>query len=196
VGPAVREAPRLLGRVLARRFAGDRIARARIVEVEAYEPDDPASHSFRGLTGRNAVMFGDPGHLYVYLIYGVHSCMNVVTGPEGTGSAVLLRAGEPLDGLDAMRVRRPRGRDRDLCRGPGRFAQAFGVDRSLDGVDLFDEEGEIWIEPGRPLAPARIAVSTRVGIRRGADRPWRFYERGSPFVSRGPAASPSAASRP
>jgi len=177
-------APDLLGRVLVRRSVpGPRLA-ARIVEVEAYAPDDPASHAFRGRTERNAVMFGRPGHLYVYFTYGMHFCMNVVTGQRDEGSAVLLRAGEPLEGIDGMRDRRGRSSLHELCSGPAKLCQAFGVDRRMDGWDLV-HGSEMWFLEGEPVA----AVSgPRVGIRVGLDRPWRFRAVGSSFVSRARAA--------
>ena len=150
--------------------SGVRLA-ARIVETEAYAQDDPGSHSFRGQTPRNASMFGAPGHLYVYFTYGMHFCMNVVTGRIGEGSAVLLRAGEPLEGLETMAALRKRGSARDLCSGPARWCQAFAVDRDLDGVDLADGVA-IWIERGSP--PDGIVSGPRVGLKEGADRDWRF----------------------
>ena len=195
-GNAVDVAPTLLGRVLARRLDDGTVFRAKLVEVEAYEPDDPASHSFRGPTARNAAMFGPPGHLYVYLIYGMHHCMNVTTGPRGRGSAVLLRAAEPIAGLDAMRRLRPAASDRDLCRGPGRLAKAFGVDRALDGLDLL-ADGRLWLEAGTPLSQDRIATGPRVGVRHGTALPWRYWERDSPYVSAPPSgSSPRGESRP
>lgn len=181
-------APTLLGHVLARRLDDGTVCRAKLVEVEAYEPDDPASHSFPGPTARNAAMFGPPGHLYVYLIYGMHHCMNVTTGPCGQGSAVLLRAAEPIAGLDAMRRLRPGAADRDLCRGPGRLAKAFNVDRALDGLDLLSDD-RLWLEAGTPLSDERIAAGPRVGVRHGAARPWRYWERGSQYVSAPPRGS-------
>jgi DNA-3-methyladenine glycosylase len=168
--------------VLARRFDDGAVVRVRIVETEAYEPDDPASHSFRGPTSRSAPMFGPPGHLYVYLVYGMHECMNVTAGPPGHGSAILLRAAEPLDGVDELRVRRPGVPDLDLCRGPGRLAKALGVDRSMNGLDLFADD-RLWLEPGRPPAKGEIAVGPRIGIRKAVTHPWRFWERGSRYVS-------------
>jgi DNA-3-methyladenine glycosylase len=179
-------APELLGRVLVRKLPSGELLRARIVETEAYEPDDPASHSFRGPTRRNAAMFGRPGHLYVYFTYGMHWCMNVVTGPVGHGSAVLLRAAEPLEGLEAMVEARGIGRVRDLCRGPARWAQAFAVTGEQDGLDLV-RGSALWLEAGDPVAAGRIRAGPRVGIRDGVDRPWRFLEGESPWVSRGPA---------
>lgn len=181
--PAPEVAPELLGCILARLHPTGVVLRARIVETEAYEPDDPASHSFRGPTRRNASMFGRAGHLYVYFTYGMHWCMNVVTGPVGHGSAVLLRAGEPLEGVATMIGLRGTGRERDLCRGPARWAQAFGVDGSLDGADLVRGE-EIWLEPGRGMFPDGVEAGPRIGIRDGLDLPWRFVERGSPWRSR------------
>jgi DNA-3-methyladenine glycosylase len=159
----------------------------RIVEVEAYGPDDPASHAFRGPTRRNAVMFGAPGHLYVYFTYGMHFCMNVVTGRVGEGSAVLLRAVEPLEGLEEMRRRRGREAVRELCSGPARLCQAFGVDRGLDGADLV-RGPELWLAQGEPVSPGSISRGARVGIRVGLEHPWRFHVAGDPFVSPGRSA--------
>ncbi len=156
---------------------------ARIVETEAYDEGDPASHSYGGPRGRNLVMFGPAGHLYVYFTYGMHFCMNVVTGAAGRGSAVLLRAAEPLTGLEEMAARRRTADHRRLCSGPARLTQAFGVERSHNGIELAPASG-LWIERGRPAAPGRVAVGPRVGIRRGVEAPWRFWIRDSPFVSR------------
>jgi DNA-3-methyladenine glycosylase len=198
--PSVEVAPDLLGRVLVRRLPGGEEVRARLVETEAYRQDDPASHSFRGRTPRTAVMFGPPGHLYVYFTYGMHHCMNVVTGVEGEGSAVLLRAAEPLGGLDAMARRRGTDRALALCSGPAKLAEALGVDRSFDGVDVVESD-LIWLEPGAPIAPDRLRVGPRIGIRHGVAEPWRFTEAGSPWVSRGrpgppPLRAKAAPSRP
>lgn len=190
--PAHEVALDLLGHVIARRTAAG-VLRARLVEVEAYGPEDPASHSFGGRTARNSAMFGPPGHLYVYVSYGIHHCMNLVTGPEGVGSAVLLRAAEPLEGLDEMTRSRGDVSPRDLCRGPGRLAQAFGVDGALDGADVVRGE-EVWIEEGRALAPGLVARTPRIGLTRGTDSPWRFAEAGSPWLSR-PAPLARAPSR-
>jgi DNA-3-methyladenine glycosylase len=189
--PATEVAPELLGHVLVRRLSDGRVLRARIVETEAYEQDDPASHAYRGRTPRVRVMFGPPGHLYVYFTYGMHHCMNVVTGANGTGSAVLLRAAQPLDGMDRMSLHRGTDRVLDLCRGPGRLAQAFDVDRSLDGADLV-RGSEIWIERDPAATASIVSSGPRVGIRVGTDRPWRFWIDG-PWVSvsrRAAASSP------
>jgi DNA-3-methyladenine glycosylase len=177
-------APDLLGKVVV---AGER--RARIVEVEAYcGPEDPAAHSYRGPTARNATMFGPPGHLYVYFSYGMHWCCNPVCGDDGEGVAVLLRALEPLEGLEVMRAGRGGGRDRDLCRGPARLCQALGITRDLDGADLVTgDRGVVIVDDGTP-PPSPPAVGPRVGITRAADHPWRFWVPGSPYVS-GPAGT-------
>ncbi|MGZ6544426.1 MAG: DNA-3-methyladenine glycosylase [Actinomycetota bacterium] len=176
-------APDLLGRILvARSGDGSRLA-ARIVETEAYEPDDPASHAFRGRTARNAIMFGEPGHLYVYFTYGMHFCMNAVTGRAGEGMAVLLRAAEPIEGLDGMRERRMRSKERELCSGPAKLCQAFGVDRSFDGTDLVTGT-DIWISEGTSVASSLVVSGPRVGIRVGLEHAWRFWVDGDPYVSR------------
>ena len=184
-------APDLLGHVLVRAFPDGRRAAARIVEVEAYEPNDPASHAFRGMTARNAVMFGPPGHLYVYFTYGMHHCMNAVTGRVGEGAAVLLRAAEPLEGADEMAARRGRERRLDLCSGPGRLAQALGVAREHDGLDLVAGH-TMWVETG--ARPEPIATGIRVGVRETTRR-WRFWLEGNVFVSRGRPGPPTAKSR-
>jgi DNA-3-methyladenine glycosylase len=183
--PSLEVAPDLLGRTLVRVLPdGARLA-ARIVEVEAYREDDPASHSFRGRTARTEVMFGPPGHVYVYFTYGMHFCMNVVTGEEGEGSAVLLRAAEPIQGLERMAAHRGVADPRLLCSGPGRLCQAFGVGRPQNGADLV-RGAELRLEAGSPVAPDLVVSGPRVGIRVATDRPWRFMVAGSRFVSRGP----------
>jgi DNA-3-methyladenine glycosylase len=181
---AVEVAPELLGRTLVRRTAGGSHLAARIVETEAYEPTDPASHSYVGMTPRNATMFGPPGHLYVYFAYGNHWMMNVVTGPSDVGSAVLLRAAEPLEGVGEMRLRRGREGLTHLCSGPGKLAQAFGVDRGADGADLVRGD-EMWIEAGTATRGTDVIASTRIGISVGIEEPWRFRVRDDPFVSPG-----------
>jgi DNA-3-methyladenine glycosylase len=180
-------APDLLNKVLV--WRGPEPVAARIVEVEAYcGADDPGSHAFRGPTARNATMFGRPGHLYVYFTYGMHWCANAVCGPGATPHAVLLRAGAPLVGLDVMRSRRPAARrDRDLCSGPARLAQAFGIDRGFDGADLVS--GPLRIVDDGVAPPRRPGVSTRVGLSagRGEDRLWRYTVVDDPNLSRRPA---------
>lgn len=190
--PAVEVAPELLGRILVRSLPGIRLA-GRIVETEAYEPGDPASHGFRGPTPRNASMFGEPGHLYTYFTYGHHWMANVVTRSAGEGSAVLLRALEPLEGLEEMAARRDRTDPRDLCSGPGKLAKALGLDRAHDGADL-TRGRVVWIETGEPVAAQRIACGPRVGLSVGMEQDWRFFEVASPWVSRwrgAPRARPS-----
>lgn len=178
-GDAPVVAPQLLNKVLV---VGP--CRVRIVEVEAYTADDPASHSFRGPTARNALMFGRAGRLYVYFTYGMHHCANVVTGRPGDGQAVLLRAGVPLAGLDLMDERRGRpGRQLELANGPGKLCQALGLDRSWDGVVLNRGDAGL-VDDGVPPPVAPI-VTTRVGIRVGVERPWRWCVPGEPHVSRG-----------
>lgn len=177
--PAHHIAPQLLGW----EFEGVG-ASGRIVEVEAYEPDDPASHSFRGRTPRNAVMFGPPGRLYVYLIYGIHLCANVVVGGEGEGSAVLIRALEPLEGVELMIERRRSDEPTALASGPGKLCQALGVRRDHDGMDLFADSSQI-----RLSAPARsedrpISSGPRIGISKAVDLPWRFGFSDSQHLSR------------
>ena len=177
-------APDLLGRVLVRRTAEGLVA-GRIVECESYMEEDPASHSFRGPTPRSQVMFGPPGHLYVYFTYGMHYCCNVVTGSEGQGSAVLLRALEPIEGLDLMRERRGVMDERLLCSGPGRLTQAFGIGREENGADLVTGS-DLWIGRGTRVAASGVGIGPRVGISVATESPWRFFEAGNRFLSRGP----------
>ena len=173
-------APELLNKLLVR---GARVGR--IVEVEAYcGGEDPGSHAYRGLTRRNATMFGPPGGLYVYFTYGMHWCANAVCGPGEQPHAVLLRAGAPVDGLDVMRVRRAKARrDRELCAGPARLAQAFGLERGHDGLDLVG--GPIRILDDGVPPPKQPGTSTRIGLAAGKGDifPWRFYVPGDPNVS-------------
>jgi DNA-3-methyladenine glycosylase len=179
--PVLEVAPRLLGATFT--HGGVTV---RLTEVEAYDgPNDPGSHAHNGRTDRNAVMFGPPGHLYVYFTYGMHHCCNISCGPDGEPSAILLRAGEVVDGLEIARERRAGSKDRDLARGPGRLCKALGIDRADNGLDLSGV-----LVPG----PAVTDVSTgpRVGLRRAADRPWRFWVTGHPTVSRYVAAKPRA----
>jgi DNA-3-methyladenine glycosylase len=188
---ATEVAPDLLGQVLVRELPDGTRAAARIVEVEAYGPDDPASHAFRGMTPRNARMFGPPGHLYVYFTYGMHFCMNAVCGRAGQGTAVLFRAGEPLEGVEGMRVRRGRERILELCSGPGRFTQALGVTRSEDGADLVDGRS-LWVE--RASRSEAIVTGIRIGVRE-TTRSWRYWLEGNSFVSRGRPGPPTGKTR-
>ena len=175
-------APDLLNKVLV---APDGRA-GRIVEVEAYRgADDPGSHGFRGMTKRNATMFGPPGHLYVYFTYGMHWCANVVAETDGAAAAVLLRALTPLESLEAMyEARGPAARrHRDLCSGPAKLTQALGIDGALDGADLVSgDRGATIVDDGQP--PPRVPlVTTRIGLTNGTDLPWRFYVDAVPHVS-------------
>ena len=177
--PALEVAPLLLGARLT--IAGVTI---RLTEVEAYEgAEDPGSHAHRGPTPRNEVMFGPAGHLYVYFTYGMHHCCNVVCGPEGRASALLMRAGEVVGGLEAARSRRPGSSDRDLARGPARLCRAMSIDRDHNGLDLSQS-----LVLGTP--PAEVATGPRVGLRLAAERPWRFWLPGDPSVSAYRPASP------
>jgi len=192
--PSPEVGPDLLGRILVRKVGDGTLLTARIVEAEAYQEDDPASHSFRGRSNRTEVMFGPPGHAYVYFTYGMHHCMNVVTGSTGEGSAVLLRAAEPLEGLEEMARRRGTNDPRALCSGPGRLCQALGIDRAENGLDLV--RGRLlWLLEGAPVAPSTISVGPRVGITSGTERPWRFSVQGDRFVSRARPAVPVRGSR-
>jgi len=203
--PATEVAPDLLGCVLWHASPAGLVA-ARLVEVEAYRGAlDPASHSYRGRTARNAVMFGPPGHAYVYFTYGMHYCVNLVCQPAGLPEAVLIRAGAVVAGADLARRRRygladadgsakasgarnGRQRERDLARGPGRLCQALGIDRSLDGADACVPGGPIGISPPEAFGQAEagsgaIRVGPRVGISRAADLPWRYWLAGDDHVS-------------
>ncbi len=173
----------LIGKSLVRETPEGRLA-GRIVETEAYPPGDAAGHAFRGQTHSNGSLFLEPGRAYVYFTYGSAYMLNVSSERAGVGAGVLLRAIEPLEGIPLMEGRRARTGLRDLARGPGRLAQAFGIDRKLDGLDLC-ARGPLWLgSAARPLV--LVGTSVRIGITREMDRPLRFYERGSPFVS-GPA---------
>ena len=169
----------LIGKLLVRRIGAKRLV-GRIVETEAYLADDPASHSFAGPTARNGAMYLRRGHAYIYRIYGLHWCLNVSAGDEGEGSAVLLRALEPLEGIAEMQRLRGRTGIRDLARGPGRLADAFAIDKALDGADLC-AKGPLWL--ANASSRAAIGASVRIGISRAADLQLRFYERHSAYIS-------------
>jgi DNA-3-methyladenine glycosylase len=182
VGPVLDVAPRLLNAVLSHRTHEGRVA-VRIAEVEAYDGDnDPGSHAFRGPTERTQVMFGPPGHLYVYFTYGMYYCCNVVCGVEGSASAVLLRAGEVVEGIELARARRASSSDRDLARGPARLCQALDIDLRHNGVDLSGRALELTL-PETPTGGGSVSSGPRTGLRNAAERPWRFWLTGEPTVS-------------
>lgn len=192
-GDPVDVASALLGKILAH----DGVS-GRIVEVEAYRGrNDDASHAFRGRTARNATMFGPPGHAYVYLIYGVHVCVNVVCSPAGEAGAVLIRALEPLRGMDAMRERRHRSGERtphdsELCSGPGKLCQALGIDRTMDGTDLLGS-GPLRLLDDGLAPPGAIEVTERIGLgttRASRDEPWRFCVQDNEHLSRRTPSTP------
>ena len=179
--PAVELAPALLGTVLFR-VTDDGLTSGRIVETEAYPgPEDPASHAAAriGRTPRNAPLFGPPGTVYIHCNYGVHWCVNVVAAAEGKPEGVLIRALEPIDGLDLMRARRGRP---ELTSGPGRLGSALALGPELNGLPL--DRPPIWLEPGLPVPPRFRVCTARVGISRAVDRPWRWYDGRSEWVSR------------
>lgn len=193
--PPEEVAPDLLGRVIVHGAVA-----VRLTEVEAYAGigQDPASHAYRGRTARNAVMFGEPGRLYVYFTYGMHFCANLVCLPEGTGSAVLLRAGEVVAGAELARARRLSGGngagslaggpsravpDRDLARGPARLAVSLGLTREHNGLDCCSADGPIRVFEGRPVDPSAVRSGPRTGVAAGAETPWRFWIDGDPTVS-------------
>ena len=162
----------------------------RIVETESYHMEEPACHAYVGLTERTRPLFGPPGHAYVYFSYGIHSLLNAVAEPEGTGAAVLVRALEPVDGLDVMRRRRRVERATELCSGPAKLTQALEIGLSLNGSSLLDGPIEVLERESQP----RIAIGARIGITKAADLPWRFCDADSAHVSRPwPAQMRSAA---
>ncbi len=196
-GPVDQVAPTLLGAILRHGEVA-----VRINEVEAYNgADDPASHAYRGRTPRNEVMFGPAGHLYIYFSYGMHWAANVVCGVDGLASGALLRAGEVVEGVQVARSRRGRSSDRDLARGPGRLCQALGLTAEHRGTPVFGG-GPVRLEPPSG-PPVEVSRGPRVGVSAEADRPWRFWIAGSPYVSdykrspRAPApAVPAVTRRP
>ena len=184
--PTLDVAQQLLGTFVVHDSVDGRTV-GRIVETEAYLGSaDPASHAFRGQTARNASMFGEPGHAYIYFIYGMHYCLNVVTAPRSVAEAVLLRALEPIEGLELMRARRGCSRDCDLSNGPGKLVQAIGITREQDGADLVRGPLGIWDRASfdANLLALDIVTSVRVGITQAAELPLRFYVRGNPHVSK------------
>jgi len=173
-------APKLLGCVLERQL-GDETLRVRIVETEAYDQTDVASHSYNGETPRTSVMFGEPGHLYVYFTYGMHYCCNVVTGPKGHGAAVLIRAVEPLDGEATMTELRGHKSGAELTNGPAKTCQALMIDKALNSHNLADSP--LVLLPGSLKKNETIVQTTRIGLSKGTDMPWRFYIKDNPYVS-------------
>ncbi|WP_200309424.1 DNA-3-methyladenine glycosylase [Streptomyces adelaidensis] len=184
--PVLEVAPDLLGRVLVR-TGPDGPIDLRITEVEAYDgANDPGSHAYRGRTARNGVMFGPPGHVYVYFTYGMWHCMNLVCGPEGRASAVLLRAGEITRGAELARKRRVSARnDKELAKGPARLATALAVDRALDGTDACTSDASpLTILTGTPVSPEQVLSGPRTGVAGdGGAHPWRFWIANDPTVS-------------
>jgi DNA-3-methyladenine glycosylase len=190
--PALQVARDLLGKHIVRKI-GTKLLIGKIVEVEAYCKGDPASHAFHGRTKRNDVMFWEGGHLYVYFTYGMHFCANVVAGNEGIGEAVLIRAVEPLVGIEVMKINRYSSNKSqnlkflnlksliNLTNGPAKFCQAFGISRKENGLDLLDSN--IFIINGKALPSLSIVRSARIGIRTGIEKKWRFFVNENPWVS-------------
>ena len=179
----------LLGRVLFYK-APEGLLAGRIVETEAYTgAADPASHAFRGRTARNAVMFGPAGHAYVYFTYGMHHCLNVTAGAQGTAGAVLLRALEPLAGVEIMRARGDHGPESRLLSGPGKVGRAFGLSLIDNGRDF--TRGPLGLATGAPVPDREVAISRRIGISRAVDLPYRFAVLSSPSVSKAPTLTRS-----
>jgi len=185
--PTMEVARDLLGRTLVRVYRGRRLS-GRIVETEAYlGADDPASHAYRGPSPRNRVMFGPPGFAYVYFIYGMHHCLNIVTEADGVAGAVLIRSIEPLEGIELMQELRGGRPLAELTNGPAKLAQALALDLSWNGTDLCSSP-ELFLEEGEPVPDDAVMTATRIGLSRGAtkDAPWRFVVKGNPFVSHPP----------
>jgi len=177
-------APELLGKRLVRTIGRENLV-GEIVEVEAYRGrDDPASHAFKGLTPRNAPMYGEPGHAYIYFTYGNHYCLNITTQRTGEPGAVLLRAIQPLEGLEQMRRNRPKVPDAELTNGPGKLTKAMGISKSLNEQNMTVRGPLFVVEPKPHRKQYEIWSSTRVGIRVGLDKPWRFFLKGNPYVSK------------
>ena len=172
----------MLGSYLVCDMGNGRKILGRIVETEAYDQTDAASHSYKGRTPRTDVMFGPAGRLYVYFTYGMHYCCNIVTGPVGTGSAVLLRAVEPLEGQDVMEQNRNGRSGVELTNGPAKLCQAFGIDKKWNGHDLAELPMRLIVNDAVPQDD--IIQTTRIGISQGKDVPWRWYIKGNPYVSK------------
>ncbi len=188
--PTLSVATSLLGKILVRRLALPErtvILKGKIVETEAYlahpRYGDESCHAYRGMTARNAAMFGEPGTVYVYFTYGNHFMLNIVTEPKGEAAAVLIRALEPLTELDFIQSRRNRTSVTELTNGPGKLTHAFAIDRTLNGISL--QSTVLYVEDAPPIPPDAIGVSTRIGITKGVDLPWRYFIKSNPFVSKG-----------
>lgn len=177
---AVASAQRLLGCTLERTIHNTTV-QVKIVETEAYDQTDVASHSYRGETERTRVMFGSAGHLYVYFTYGMHNCCNIVVGPPGHGAAVLIRAVEVLNGQEALFQNRKAKSGFELTNGPAKLCQALAINKSLNGHDL--QVAPLVLRMQKPVSPSDITQTTRIGISSGKDMPWRFYITGNPYVS-------------
>jgi len=177
----IKAAKAVLGKILVHETP-EGILSGRIVETEAYLQDDPACHASRGMTKRNLVMFGEPGHAYVYFTYGFHYCLNFVTRPKGTPEAVLIRALEPLEGIEAMRHNRKKTRDTELCSGPGKLTQAMRIDLFHNGEDLLGDRLYV-VDDAQDVGD--ILCKPRIGIKEATDKLWRFYpERCAEWVSK------------
>lgn len=188
--PTLSVARALLGKVLVRRLQlanREVVLKGKIVETEAYlahpRYGDESCHAYRGMTERNKAMFGEPGTVYVYFTYGNHFMLNVVTEPKGEAAAVLIRALEPLSEFDFLYTRRNVTKKIDLTNGPGKFTQAFQIDRSLNGISLQSEM--LYIEDAPPILPTSVCTTSRIGITKGIHLPWRYFINGNPFVSKG-----------
>jgi DNA-3-methyladenine glycosylase len=190
--PTLMVARSLLGKTLVRRFEDETIAAGRIVETEAYTRDDPACHAFRGMSRANAAMFGPPGHAYVHINYGIYYCLNAVTAEEGCPEAALIRAIEPIQ--NAARMYRnyfgaevdeeTARREKRLGAGPGRLAIALAIDKAYDRTDLTNAASPIFLAGGADVPEEEVVITTRIGITKAADYPWRFYVRASRYISK------------
>ncbi len=178
---AAEVAPRLLGSLLIREIDGDEVV-VKIVETESYHQTDLASHSYRGMTKRTEVMFGPAGNLYVYFTYGMHYCANVVTGQEGEGSAVLIRAVEPVKGLEYLSKNRPNADGNQITNGPAKLCQALKIDKSFNGHNLRMQPLQLKINKALPAQG--VVTTTRIGISQAKDKPWRFFIKDNPYVSK------------
>jgi DNA-3-methyladenine glycosylase len=178
--PAYQAAPRLLGSILQTHI-NDEVVEVKIVETEAYDQSDPASHSYKNKTKRTEIMFGPPGFLYVYFTYGMHYCCNVVVGSNNYGCAVLIRAVEPIKGMETLKDLYPGKKENQLLNGPAKLCKVLNIDKKLNGHFLGDEPLKLILKP--QLSKERIIATTRIGISKAQDIPWRFYIKDNPFIS-------------